>query len=115
MERYLLATTTTPDRGTAGLLARALVEERLAACVQAVGGVRSLYTWKGKVEEAEEVLLLIKTAERLLPRVRERLRELHPYEVPELVAMPISDGSPDYLAWMGEVLAGAEGPEAGTG
>lgn len=115
MERYLLATTTAPDRETAGRLARALVEERLAACVQAVGGLRSLYTWKGKLEEAEEVLLLIKTAERLFPRVRERLRELHPYEVPELVAVPIADGSPGYLAWMGESLAGGPEPETGTG
>ncbi len=104
MERYLLATTTAPERETADRIARALVERRLAACVQALGGLRSCYRWQGRVEEAEEVLLLIKTTERLFPRVGELLKELHPYEVPELVAVPIAAGSPDYLAWMEDLL-----------
>src|SRR5512138_1514603 len=102
MEQYLLATTTAPDRETAERIARALVERRLAACAQVAAGMRSLYTWKGRVEQADEVLLLVKTSERLLPRIRELLRELHPYEVPELVGVAIAAGSADYLAWMGE-------------
>ncbi len=115
MERYLLATTTAPDWGSAERIARALVERRLAACVQALGGLHSIYAWKGQVEEADEVLLLVKTSERLFPGIREVLRELHPYEVPELVAVPIAAGSPDYLTWMGEAFIGAAAPDEGAG
>lgn len=95
-----LVLTTCPDADTAGRIARTLVEERLAACVNVLPPMRSVYRWKGQVEEAGEVLLLIKTSGTRFAALRERLRALHPYELPEIVAVPIVDGLPDYLAWL---------------
>ena len=86
-------------------VARALVEENLAACVNIVGQVCSVYRWEGQVTREEEKLLVIKTAERLLPRVKSALREKHTYDVPEILALPIQDGDPDYLAWLSGCLA----------
>jgi len=85
----------------AGRLARMLVERRLAACVNIVAPVRSIYRWKGQVEEAAEWILIIKTTEQLFPQLRDELRQAHSYELPEIISVPISDGSPDYLAWLG--------------
>jgi len=96
----LLALTTCPDAGCAAHLASALVDERLAACVSRLPGAVSTYRWQGKVEEETEVLLLIKTTAERLPALRERLLELHPYDVPELIVMPIADGLPVYLDWL---------------
>ena len=92
--------TTCPDAGTAGRIARALVEEQLAACVNILPPMHSVYRWKGQVEEAGEQLLLIKCSSARFPALRERLRTLHPYELPEIVAIPILDGLPEYLAWI---------------
>lgn len=83
-------------------IARALVEERLAACVNVVPGLVSFYRWKGKVERDDELLLVIKTMAGRLDELRGRLVELHPYEVPELVALPVEGGHPPYLAWLAE-------------
>jgi periplasmic divalent cation tolerance protein len=104
VDGFVLITTTSPDRDSALRLARTLVDRGLAACAQVMGGLRSVYIWKGRVEEADEVLLLVKTRDRLLPGIRETLRELHPYEVPELAAVPITAGSPGYLVWLEECL-----------
>lgn len=93
-----------PDGQTAARLARRLVEERLAACVQIVDPIRSLYRWKGAVQEEKEALLLAKSAMDLVPRIDELLRREHPYEVPELAAVPILAGSPAYLRWLEECL-----------
>ncbi len=99
-ERHILVLTTAGSDEQAEQLARALVERRLAACVNMVGGVCSVYRWEGQIEREEEKLLIIKTAARLFDRVRETIRELHSYDVPEILAVPIDDGDPDYVAWL---------------
>jgi len=91
---------TAPDDETAGVLARTLVEERLAACVSQVPRMRSVYHWEGEVEEVSEVLLIIKTHSRLAPDLTRRLGELHPYEVPEILVLPVAAGSRGYLDWI---------------
>ena len=96
----LLALTTAPDGETAGRIARALVEERLAACVNRLPGVASTYRWRGMLQEDAEVLLLIKTTRARLPALEARLGELHPYEVPELIALDVAAGLAPYLAWV---------------
>lgn len=85
-------------------LASSLVEERLAACVNLVPGLSSIYWWKGEVERAEEVLLVIKTRQDLLGTLVERVKAFHSYTVPEVIALPIVGGNEDYLRWMAEVL-----------
>ena len=81
-------------------LSTALVNENLAACVNRVSGLRSVYRWKGEVREAEEWLLIIKSRKSVLDRVIHRIRTLHSYEVPEIIALPIMGGSEDYLNWL---------------
>jgi len=86
-------------------IARAVVEARLAACVNILpGAVTSIYRWKGKVESAKERLLLIKTSRKLLPKLRAAIERLHSYDVPEFIALPVAAGSPAYLAWIEENL-----------
>ena len=92
--------TTVPDAACADRIARALVDERLAACVTTLGPARSTYRWQGAVESADELPLLIKTTAAAWPALRERLRALHPYDVPEMLAWPASDGWPPYLDWV---------------
>ena len=103
-EQFLLVMTTAGSEEQAVQIARGLVERRLAACVNVSSLGCSIYRWKGKIEEEEEKLLIVKTSARLFDRVRETIRELHSYEVPEVVAIPISHGDPDYLRWLGESL-----------
>jgi periplasmic divalent cation tolerance protein len=86
-------------------IARHLVEKKLAACVNISGKIRSIYRWEGKIEDASEVLLIIKTRRDLFPRIRAELASLHSYEVPEVIAMAIVDGSDSYLAWLDRELA----------
>ena len=83
-------------------IARALVEERVAACVNIVPGITSIYRWKGTVEQEPELLLVIKTMADRVEAVRARLVELHPYELPEVVVIPIGGGHKAYLEWIGE-------------
>ncbi len=86
-------------------IARAVVDTRLAACVNILpGAVQSIYRWKGKVETARERLLLIKTSHKLLAKLRAVVERLHSYDVPEFIALPIAEGSPAYLAWIEECL-----------
>ncbi|MDP3939533.1 MAG: divalent-cation tolerance protein CutA [Deltaproteobacteria bacterium] len=96
----LLVLSTAPDRATAERIARALVGERLAACVNVIPGLTSLYRWKGKIERDREVLCLIKTRKPLLPKLIRRLTALHPYDVPEVIALPIAGGARPYMNWL---------------
>lgn len=84
-------------------IARVLVEERLAACASIVSPVRSIYSWEGKVCDEKEWLLFIKTERHLFGRLQERVISLHSYSVPEIIALPIVEGSPSYLAWLAEM------------
>ncbi len=88
-------------------IARNLVTEKLAACVNIVSPIRSLYRWEGKVADDKEWLLLIKTRQSLLPQIEKRLKEWHSYEVPEVVALPILGGSQAYLSWIKESTEGS--------
>lgn len=105
MDPFIQVTTTTDKREDAERIARALVEERLAACVQILGPLTSVYRWKGKVETAGEWLCLIKSRHSLQGAIAAAIVALHPYETPEIVVQPITGGSRDYLAWLGDNLA----------
>ena len=94
----ILCTCGSPDE--AEKIARELVSQRLAACVSIVAGVRSLYRWKGAIEDSQETILLIKSTRELFPRLKSELARLHNYEVPEIIALPVVDGAEPYLAWM---------------
>ena len=91
---------TCPDEGTARSLAEGLMEERLAACVNIVPGIKSVYRWEGEIREDTEVMLLIKTTAEGFPRVRDYLVNAHPYELPEVIALPIEQGYQPYLDWV---------------
>ena len=96
----ILVLTQCPDRGSAQALARALVEARLAACVSVGAAVESLYHWRGKIEMAQEVPVVVKTCADAYASVEAAIRAHHPYELPEIVAVPIIDGLSSYLAWI---------------
>ena len=96
----VLVATNMPDRETALRLARTLVEQRLAACVNVMAGCTSIFRWEGAIDEANEVPVLIKTRAARYPEVEARIRELHPYELPEIIAVPIVHGLDDYLQWI---------------
>ncbi len=81
-------------------IARTIVEEKLAACVQIIPRIRSIYRWKGEICDEEEHLLIMKTRSELFPLLQDRIRELHSYEVPEIVTFPLSAGLPEYLNWV---------------
>ena len=92
----------------AGRIARALVEQRLAACVNIVPGARSIYRWKGQIEDAAEWLLIIKTRRGLVDQLRAIISKIHTYEVPELLAVPVVEGSESYLAWLDRELGASQ-------
>ncbi len=92
--------TNLPDNASARTLADALVAARLAACVNILAPCRSVYRWQGQVEDAEEVPVLIKTTTERYAALETAIRQHHPYELPEIVAVPITRGLPDYLAWV---------------
>jgi periplasmic divalent cation tolerance protein len=96
--RLVLTTTATPEE--AAELGQALVEERLAACVTLIHGVRSIYRWKGEVESATETMLLIKTGPEQLPALEARINELHSYETPEFLVFKVDAASQPYLDWL---------------
>jgi periplasmic divalent cation tolerance protein len=91
---------TCPSAEKAAEIARALVEERFAACGNVVPAVRSIYRWEGKIQDDAEALLVIKTERRLVPDLKARLPALHPYQVPELLVLPVEDGLAPYLDWI---------------
>ena len=101
-EKILLAISTFPDRETAQRISNQLVTEKLAACANILPGVESIYRWKEKIETGSETLVLFKLSEDRQPAFQEKLRSLHPYEVPEIIFIPITGGLPDYLRWVTE-------------
>lgn len=104
----LLCFSNCPDPATAERIADALVGERLAACVNIVPGLRSIYRWQGEVRHDAETLLLIKTTRTRYPALQARLLALHPYELPELVAVELADGLPAYLRWVADATRPVE-------
>lgn len=91
---------TAPDSESGASIARKLVQERLVACVNLLPAVRSIYRWEGRVEDDGEVLLVIKTSAARCDAVAGRVKDLHPYELPEVIALPVVGGSPGYLDWV---------------
>jgi periplasmic divalent cation tolerance protein len=102
MSDELIILVTAPNRDEAARIARSLVSERLAACVNIIAGVESVYRWEGKVTEDSESLMIIKTTEDRYKAVESRVRELHSYTVPEVIALRIERGSEAYLRWLSE-------------
>ncbi len=96
----MIVITSAPDRKVAQAIAQALVERKLAACVNILASCTSVYRWQGKIETADEVPLLIKTRAEIYTEVEAAIKGLHPYEVPEIVALPVAEGSHDYLEWL---------------
>ncbi|HWN30933.1 MAG TPA: divalent-cation tolerance protein CutA [Burkholderiales bacterium] len=96
----ILVITNLPGRDAALKLAHKLIEARLAACVNVMAECTSVYRWKGKIETAPEVPVFIKTLKALFPRLEQMVRQCHPYELPELIAVPIGDGLKAYLDWL---------------
>lgn len=102
----LVVLSTFPDAETAAGVARTLVDERLAACVNLVPAIRSIYRWQGAISDDAESLAIIKTTTDRYPALAARITALHPYQVPEIIALPLTEGHPPYLAWLaGEVAA----------
>ncbi len=102
MTNKRLVLSTVASNEEARVIAGALVEKRLAACVNIIGPIQSIYRWKDAVEDSQEYLLLIKTTEAMFPDLRDELKQLHSYEVPECIVIDIEDGLPAYLEWIGE-------------
>ena len=106
-QELLLVITNLPDRATAERIAESLVTENVAACVNILAECTSIYRWQGKLEHASEVPLLIKTTRAAYPKLESALRKMHPYEIQEIIALPISTGLPEYLTWVEqETLSG---------
>jgi periplasmic divalent cation tolerance protein len=104
MSEFLQITTTTDTEELAMQIAEKLVEKKIAACVQVSGPITSIYEWKGKIENAEEWYCVIKTRKNLYQKVEEAIKALHPYEVPEIIALPILEGNKAYLDWITQVV-----------
>ncbi len=102
MTNIIQIVTTVGDEGAGEVLGRHLVDARLAACCQVVGPIRSIYRWKGAVEEADEWYCVLKTRSSLYRQVEEEIKRLHPYEIPEIIAVTIDEALPAYIVWVEE-------------
>jgi periplasmic divalent cation tolerance protein len=98
----IIVFTNVPDRALATALARALLDQRLAACVNIGAPVESIYHWRGQIETGQEVPVLVKTRSALYTNVEDAIRKIHPYDTPEIIAIPIAAGSARYLEWLGD-------------
>ena len=103
MEKFIMIITTTETEEEAEKIAEIVVSEKLAACVQIIPSIKSVYRWQGKVEKSKEQLLFIKTKTGLFEKVEKAIKENHSYEVPEIVAVPINNGSKEYFEWIENV------------
>ena len=99
---YIIVHVTAPNEEEASKISRTVVEERLAACVNIIRSVRSIYRWQGRLEDEQEVLMIIKTKRTLFERLQGRVKELHSYTVPEIIGLPVIEGSEEYLNWLGQ-------------
>lgn len=106
---YIMVFITTPTQENAEKISSMLVEEKLVACVSVVGEVKSTFYWEGKIEKEKEYLLIIKTKDNLFNKILEMVKKIHPYKVPEILALNISQGNPDYLKWVEETVKKEEG------
>jgi len=104
MSPYVVVIVTVANREEAEKIVRSLLEERLIACANIVGPISSIFWWEGKIDEASEFLVFMKSHENHFERLSERVAELHSYEVPEIIALPIIKGSPPYLEWLNASL-----------
>lgn len=102
MSVYVVCLVTIDDIDKAAHIARMLVEKRLVACVNIISDIRSIYSWQGRVCDEKEYLMIMKTRQDLFPNLQAAVKELHPYEVPEIIALPIHQGYPNYLRWIDE-------------
>jgi uncharacterized protein involved in tolerance to divalent cations/ADP-ribose pyrophosphatase YjhB (NUDIX family) len=112
MQEFIVVYVTAGSADEADRLARSLVDERLAACVNRIKSVQSVYRWQGKVEQSEEELLIIKTSRDRFAALEKRVRELHSYSVPEVIALPVIEGSSNYLKWLKEQVAPGPRPRS---
>jgi periplasmic divalent cation tolerance protein len=97
---FLIVLCTCPNPEVAEKLARTLVEKELSACVNIIPSLTSIYRWQGEICQEQEVLLIIKTVKHLFPELEETIKRKHPYEVPEIIAIPVAEGSEAYLSWL---------------
>jgi periplasmic divalent cation tolerance protein len=102
MTEYIMVFITSAEEDEAARIARDIVASRLAACVNIAKGMRSIYRWEGKIEDQSEVLMIVKTRRDLFGELQKRVRELHSYSVPEIIALPVVEGSEEYLNWLKE-------------
>ncbi len=108
--RYCIVITTAPEDSVAESLVEGILSERLAACIH-LHDIRSRYVWEGKLSRDEEIVLWIKTQESQYDRLEAYIQEHHPYDLPEILKVPVTDGLPGYLDWLGESTGGSDAPE----
>jgi periplasmic divalent cation tolerance protein len=111
MTEYIVALITASKEDEAARIAQDIVASRLAACVNIVKGIRSIYRWRGKIEDEGEVLMIVKTRRDLFGNLKKRVKELHSYSVPEIIAVPVIEGSEEYLNWLKEETGQKSGPD----
>ncbi len=104
--RFITVFCTVPDEQTASTIARHLVEARLAACCNIIPGLRSIYIWEGSIQDDKELLLIIKSKASLFDQLQATIKSLHPYQVPEILALPVDSGNKEYLKWLDEHVKG---------
>ena len=103
-ESFIAVLCTCPDSGTAETLAETLLQEKVIACANLIPALESLYWWEGKIQKDREILLILKTARKFFNRVEMLIKKKHPYQVPEIIALPILEGSAPYLSWISDSL-----------
>jgi periplasmic divalent cation tolerance protein len=103
-EEYIQIFTTIENKEDAEKIAKSLIEKRLAGCIQIIGPISSIYWWKNKIETSQEWLCIIKSKKKLYEEIEKSIKEIHPYEIPEIIAIQIISGSKDYLKWLDNEL-----------
>ncbi len=104
---HIVVFITAPDEDTAAGIAKTLVGEELAACVNIVKDIRSIYKWQGKTEDESEVLMIAKTSRDMFSALEKKVKSMHPYDVPEIISVPIDQGSEQYVEWLSKAVSGS--------